>query len=388
MKKTRILITTLWPWGGLRTFLLYNFRYFPKDRYEITILANPTFEKEQFEIDMRAAGMKTVWAQPFFGKNLLFLRAFNLLKKNRYDLIHSQDYIAASHIYLINRIFRIPHLLTVHGSVYDHYFRGFSGRLKKLLFRKTIGSLKAAHGVGNDVLEHFKKSVPEKYRSNTKWVVIKNGIDIGRFSGESPDAGRRLREESGIAIDKFIFGFFGRFTPQKGFNHIIDAVAMLVKSGNPFGKFVVLTVGSGDDSVYSSDISRKSLSDYFRFLEFRPDISEAMKGCDAILMPSIFEGLSLLACEVLCAGVPLIASDCLGLGEVVINTPAIVIPTGESKPLASAMAAAMTRSDLKKEFETFKAEAAERFDVAKSAAKLKALIDEISSGQTQAANYL
>lgn len=48
-------------------------------------------------------------------------------------------------------------------------------------------------------------------------------------------------------------------------------------------------------------------------------------------MPSRWVAFGLLAVEALCAGTPLIASDCIGLREVVEDTPAVVVPPGRRR---------------------------------------------------------
>jgi glycosyltransferase involved in cell wall biosynthesis len=267
--------------------------------------------------------------------------------------------------------------MTIHGILEEKYFHGRLGPLKRAIFANAMKNVDVFHGVSTDILDHFIKAYPRAKARGSRCVVITNGIMTAPFAEPSPNAGRDLRELLKVEKDTFIFGFFGRFMPQKGFNYVIDAVECL-KNADDRGKFVIMPVGSGDyEPHYRGQIEKRGLEPYFKFIPYKPDISWMMKGCDTVLMPSIWEAWGLLACEVLCAGVPLIATNCIGLREAVANTPAVVIPPHDHISLARAMQNVMHNPGLKAEFEDFRTEAAIRFDVRRSAEKLFALFAEI-----------
>jgi glycosyltransferase involved in cell wall biosynthesis len=210
-------------------------------------------------------------------------------------------------------------------------------------------------------------------------VAIRSGIEPGRFLNDSPGAGDRLRERIRCNKDSFIFGFFGRFEPEKGFNYIIDAVELLKKRDDRIKEIIILAMGSGRyEGEYKMDIESRGLSGWFRFLPFNPDVTDIMKGCSAILMPSTIEAWPMVACEALCSGIPLIATDCVGLRETIENTPTIRIPSQDSEALADAMTLALSHPELGDEFVSFREEAARRFDVKYSAEKLSALFYDVT----------
>lgn len=369
----------MWPLGGIRTYLKYNYHYFPKDEFDITILANPSIEKDHLIKDMTSEGIKIEWARPIWGKNVLFYHVARMLTKNKYDLIHSQGFFSAFHTGLVNWIFRVPHVLTIHGILEDKYLSGRLAVFKKLILKQSLKNVTVFHGVGSDILEHFKEAFPDFGRKKEGWVVINNGIQAERFLEPVPDADHKLRKQLGFPENKFIFGFFGRFMPQKGFNYIIDAVDSIVHSGREYHDFIILAVGSGDfERQYKNDVTQKGLDRFFHFLPFGSDISPIMKGCGAVLMPSIWEAWGLLACETLTAGIPLIASDCIGLREVIKNTPAIRIPSHDPKALSEAMLQVIEQPELRRIFESAKETAAGRFDVKDSASKLVGLFRKTS----------
>jgi glycosyltransferase involved in cell wall biosynthesis len=377
MRKTRVLVVCQWPLGGIRTYLKYNYQLFPKDEFDITLLANPSIEKESVKKDMDIADVKVIWAQPLLGRNVLSWRTFTTLLKDRFDLIHSQGFISAFHVAMVNWLFRKPHVLTIHGILEDKYFSGGLGRLKRRALGFAFRNVTVFHGVGHDILEHFGNGFPRLRRGKARWIAITNGIKSERFVDEIPDTAVNLRAQHNLKVDTTVFGFFGRFMPQKGFNYIIDAVRLLHGQMSVPSDFVVLAVGSGDyEKEYKDDVRQTGLSDRFRFMSFTPAVYEIMKGCDAVLMPSVWEAYPILSSEVLCSGIPLIASDCIGLREATKDTPTITIPAHNVEALAEAMASIIQQPQIKDRFKTYQMEAARKFDVSNFAAQLVELFRE------------
>ena len=120
-------------------------------------------------------------------------------------------------------------------------------------------------------------------------------------------------------------------------------------------------------------LSEKDWKTYFHFLPFQENPARAMKGVDVIVMPSLSEAYGLLAAEAMVAGVPIIGTDCIGLREVLRDTPARVVPAADSKALAEAIIAEIENSSIEK-MKHFRDEASKRFDVTKSTGELQNLI--------------
>jgi len=380
--KTRILIVCQWPLGGIRTYLKYNYQCFPRDRFDITILANPAIEREALRQDMARLGIEVCWARPLLGRNVLALRVFSLRLRRKFDLIHSQGFISAVHVSMVNWWRHTPHVMTMHGVLEEKRFAGRLGRLKLRVFERLMRGVDILVGVGDDILNHVRRGLPSLNDREDRWITIRNGIDPAPFLADYPDAGQSVRGELAVDADVFVFGYFGRFMPEKGFNFIIEAVKDLVQSGQAPRPFVVVAVGSGDyESSYKAEVRRFGLDSVIRFRPFEPVVARLMQGCDAVLMPSIWEAYPLLTSEVLCCGVPIIATDCVGLREAVADTPAMSVPAGDGPALAEAMVTAMADPSLKEPFREFRAEAAKRYDVHHAADQLVALFDRVTKNR-------
>jgi len=254
--------------------------------------------------------------------------------------------------------------LTIHGILEKRYLDGFWGGLKKEALRIAMNDVDVFHGVGLDILSETSKKLPYINHSNAIRRVVRNGIDTNHFSQEIPDSRTAVTDELGIDSESIIFGFFGRFMEQKGFDTIIEACTKIGKTiaGKPY---CIMAVGSGD---YFSEtkglVDRQGLSSIVKFLPFRRDVRPLLQGCDCVLMPSRWEAYPLLVGEVLCSGVPLIGTTCIGLHEAAKGSPAKLVSPNSSAELQSAMQAIAADNCSRERFEQYKDEAVARYDIA------------------------
>ena len=351
----------------------YSYKYLPRERFKITILAPKTIEQKALEQDAEELGARLILTDYKKGRIPFYLRILQLLAKERFDVIQSHGFISAAHVYLANWFFRVPHVLTIHGIIEERLLgKGIGSFLKRKVLGKVINNVKVLYGVSQDILDHVESSV--KVRKHVKRVVIHNGINVGDFIGPPGLESSSFRQNLGVENSTFLLGFVGRFMPQKGFNYLIDAFGIL-ENRDKNHNMKVLAVGSGDYlEYYKRQINERRLGHRFIFLPFRRDIAQVYKALDVVVMPSVWEAYGLQAAEALCSGVPIIVSDCIGLREAVNDTPAIIIPSKNSSALAEAIHSLML-APRKGIFEKFRAEAIKRYDVRQTSDRLAHLFE-------------
>ena len=380
-EKIKILCVCRWPLGGIRTYLKYNYYYLPRDKFQITVLAPESGETYHLKKDMEEIGIEVIDAKPLWGgHDALFLRTWQIARNGKFDIIHSQGFISAIDVSLVNWLMRRKHVMTTHGVLEPKYFVGPLAVLKIIMVGWLLSNVDVIVGVGDDIVRHIKEIFPRLERGKTKFAIIPHGIRTEIFAAVSTEDKDNFREISGIIKNRFIFGYFGRFMPEKGFGEIIDAIALLVHEYNLGDRFVLVSMGGGDyEREYKRKIESKKIADSFIFLKFDSNIAPILRSCDTVLMPSWWEAYGLLALEALASGVPLIASDCAGLREATRDTPTIKIPPKDIKALATAMIEAMQNGQLKNDFAKFRPVAIRRFDVRSRAEELSKIFTEISA---------
>jgi glycosyltransferase involved in cell wall biosynthesis len=181
--------------------------------------------------------------------------------------------------------------------------------------------------------------------------------------------------------DTCFIGFFGRFMAQKGFRYLVDAIEIIIREKLTEKMPLVLTFDwGGFVREEYQDIEYRELGNYFQMMQFTDDMPGVIKAMDIVVMPSLWESSGLLGMEALVAGVPVIGSNCIGLREVLADSPAIMVPPKDSKALAKAIAKEIN-SPSKKEFQTFSDIARERFSIQRPALELKKLYDEMLTNE-------
>jgi len=368
----KILVVVRWPLGGIRTYMRYMFRCFPHN-YKMTLLAASDREDNALLDDVKEykATLRLIQVS---GLQNFATRIFMELKKEKYDLILSQGFLSAVAVYPANLPFRIPHILTIHGVIEERLLRGRLRLIKKLLFGRILAKITVLYGVSNDIVRQVYMVFPN-LEQKTRSIVIPNGIDPDNLK-LLPEASIQIRESLAIEPGIFLFGFFSRFMPQKGFDLLIDAVAHLRKH-QPNKRVAVIAVGSGDYiREYRSAIHEKGLDSCFHFFPFQPMAHHLFPQLDAIVIPSRWEACPLLPMEALCLGIPLIASNCIGLREVIKDTPTHVFPSESLDGLINVMEMCLHDNNYEA-FQKYTPIARQRYDVRNSATELVNYIDKL-----------
>jgi glycosyltransferase involved in cell wall biosynthesis len=355
------------------------YRNFDPAKWHFTIVAPDMEEMKVLVDDLSAQDMIYVPVQgiPTDGSSgfwKMFRRVSSLVIKEKYDLVHSHGFISGMCAAVPAFFRRTPHLMTSHETLNSKQFAGLKGKVRRWGMEWLFGLVDTVHSVSHDAQANLFEYFPSLARKEGKCVVIPNGIEVERFIEAEP---RDLRAELGLGDDVFLIGFMGRFMAPKGFRYLVDAVEILRTEKNLPLRPLVLTFGDGGfirDEKQA--IKEKGMEDSFRFMPFTSNVAGTIKGVDVVTMPSLWEACGLLAMETLVCGTPLIGSKCIGLREVLQETPAIVVNAKDGNMLAAAIDKEI-RSYTKKKFISFVDEAAKRFDVRKQSLELVALYEQI-----------
>ena len=373
-RKIHVLVIVRHPIGGIRTFLRYVYSQFETEKFQFTLLLPKTAELDTLRENLNTTDcdfqvLKQNASLMEFTKAL-----FRILKTRDIDIVHSHGFTSMVFSILPASLYKKPHLLTSHDVFTNSQFKGVKGFLRKMIlgmcfrFVDTIHSV--SHGANDNLLFYF----PRLKKKTSKLVVIPNGIETKRFFIEDRED---WRKQLNLSKGTFLIGFLGRFMAQKGFKYLIESFNdILLKMKNDVQPVVLCFGWGGFVREEQAEIERRGLEKNFLFLPFQENPARAIRGVDVVVMPSLWEACPLLPMEVLVAGVPVIGTDCVGMHEVLLDTPARIIPSADSKALAEAIIAEIEISS-KERVEHFRAKAVERFSVTQQAKSLKLLISKL-----------
>ncbi|WP_328288547.1 glycosyltransferase [Paracoccus lichenicola] len=132
----------------------------------------------------------------------------------------------------------------------------------------------------------------------------------------------------------------GRFAPQKLHRTLLAALARLHRRG--IAARLDLAGQGTDKAQMRRWAARLGLAGHVRFLGRRDDVPALMAASDLLVLPSGFEGLPLVALEAMSIGLPVVATDVTGSAEALGEGHPWLVPPRRSRPLADAMAGALT----------------------------------------------
>lgn len=161
-------------------------------------------------------------------------------------------------------------------------------------------------------------------------VVIPNGIDLGRVTGEP--AGER----PSIPGTGPIVGTIGRLSWKKGQKDLVAAAAMVL-ARVPEARFVLVGDGPLGDEL-RRQVVELGIADRVHFLGAVADGARLLPLLDVFVLPSHIEGMSNGLIEAMAAGRPIVATDAGGNAEVVLDgQTGFIVPPRNPLCLAEAV---------------------------------------------------
>lgn len=141
-------------------------------------------------------------------------------------------------------------------------------------------------------------------------TMMRNAIDTGLYSFDS-QARDQIREELGISPDCLVLGHCGRFVTQKNHSYLLDIFHACVRPGKDVRLILV-----GDGPLRGQIESKARSLGVFDRVIFTGNlgfVGKLYSAMDVFIMPSNYEGLSVVAVEAQCAGLPCILSSEMSL---------------------------------------------------------------------------
>lgn len=149
-------------------------------------------------------------------------------------------------------------------------------------------------------------------------ITINNPVDAQRIR----EMGQQPAELPVAATGRTVLVAAGRLEPQKGFDLLVDAMALLA---DPSLQLFVLGEGDAGPAL-QAQVRAKSLESQVRFVGFQANPYAWIARADAFVLSSRFEGFPNVVLEALACGTPVIATPAPGgVRELLGNRPECVI---------------------------------------------------------------
>lgn len=292
--------------GGIETYLIEQFRHLDKSKIDYDFV-NITGEYSIcYEDEILASGSKIFKVVSRHKNPLLhYWQWFNILLQNKgvYDVIvlntNSLEYVFPL---VLGKVFGIP-VRVIHS--HNSGFENKQGLARRLL----VGMNKKLLAWSANLRFACSQFAGQWMFKDNPYHVIYNAIDIHKY-----DADLIVREETRNALGlhtELTLLHVGRFSYQKNHSFLID-IFKEVHGIQP--NSVLLLVGdTTEESEFLTEVKRKikayGLEHVVRLLGRRDDVNKIMQAADVLVMPSFFEGLTVVGIEAQASDLPLLLSD-------------------------------------------------------------------------------
>lgn len=313
--------------------------------YEVAVLTtDPRFQSMLRTAGLGVVELNCVWRETSLLRDAFgLLRLWKFLRDNRYDLVHTHTSKAGLVGRLAARAARVPAVVhTVHGFPFNEE----SGRGERLVY-SAVERL-AAHLCDRLVtVSRYHRDWAMRLRIGgaSKVSAIPNGLDPWRVRPTRGRAG--MREELGADAETLLVFAHGPLSVQKGFEYLIRAVPELKYRLDPT-RLLLVFAGTGRLAGNLEDLALElGVRENIRFLGFRPDVGDLLAAADLVVLPSLWEGLSISLLEAMAAGKAVVTTN---IGSNVEATDggrgAVLVPPKDSAALAAAVVELASRPAL------------------------------------------
>jgi glycosyltransferase involved in cell wall biosynthesis/ribosomal protein S18 acetylase RimI-like enzyme len=322
----------------LRYLLLGQLRRLRAEGYEVTAISAPGPNAAAVEAEgvRHLAWRNATRAWDLRADLAAFAELWRLLRRERFDLLHTHNPKPGVIGRLAARLAGVPVVNTVHGL--------YATPEDRLAKRAAVLGLEGL-AARCSRLELYQSEEDLRWARRIRLVppgraeLLGNGTDLSRFDPDrvGPDRVARLRRELGLPADALVVGAVGRLVAEKGYRELF-AAARAVRRRDPRVRFLV--VGSPDldkaDAITEAELAEAAAD--VCFAGWRDDVADLLAAMDVFVLASWREGMPRSAIEAAAMARPLVLTDIRGCREVARHDrEALLVPARDSGALAAAI---------------------------------------------------
>jgi glycosyltransferase involved in cell wall biosynthesis len=317
-------------WGGAQKMTLFLVQSLRPLGMDVTVISLNYAPESPLPAELQAAGARLVtFPFPQLFSPLSFLKLIGFLRRERFDLI--QGYLTYTNILgsLAGRLSGTPFFGSFRNAGYDP--ARISARRAKL---ESFCLRHFADGIianGYVVADFGHKQVGEDVSID----VLPNAVDVDIIPQLSREEKQTLRRELVGDADRPLILSVGRLTPQKGFDHLLQAFAR-VHEKHPNATLVIAGAGRLLE-LLATQIRALGLDGSAFLLGQRDDVPRLLAAADIYVNSSLLEGTPVSVLEAMAAGLPIVATSVGDTPHLLDSDSGILVPPAQPEALTDAL---------------------------------------------------
>lgn len=205
------------------------------------------------------------------------------------------------------------------------------------------------------------RGVLRRYGVDTPIFVVPNGVDLRPFQQvQNP----LKREDFGFTPDNVVLIYTGRIGPEKNLTFLLRAFA---GTAQVYHQVRLLIVGDGRERDNLQDwVKNTGLEGKVFFTGMVPyeELPRYLAVADAYVTASVTEVHPLSVIEGMAAGLPVLGTQSVGVGDIVVNCETgLLAPEGDLAGFTASMVRLVTDHELRKSLGGSAREAAKAYDI-------------------------
>lgn len=285
--------------GGIESYMMNYYRHFDRSKIQIDFIVHDAGGYGYYDEEIKKMGGR-IFVLP--KKSTYPFTYVHRLKKiitnGDYKIIHAHMDAMGAWVLKTAEECGVPVRIA-----HSHNTQHLSTNPLKLFFlekaRKNINKYATHRMACSDVAGRW-------LFGDKPFTVVHNAIEVERFAFDEEER-KRIRELYGVRDDEFLIGHVGRFDTQKNHSFLIDVFADVVKE-KPNCKLMLVGEGHLMQNI-KEKISRLKLDKTVIFTGVRDDAYKYYNAFDLFALPSLFEGLGIVAIEAEVNGCPSLLSS-------------------------------------------------------------------------------
>lgn len=316
--------------GGAEEQACSLFNSLPADQFEVTMVCPPLAYEALFAGRPISSRPVVCLDLHSFSQVSAARKLASVLHSQRIDIAHCHQFRATAIMGPLAAACRVPRVVeTTH--VREAWRRGWlkkSYAVDRMIY-KFVDQFIAVSEANREYL------IRQKHCDPPKVTVIHNGRDLSRFR-PCPEKAAAVRLRYSVQPDALLIVHVGRLEPQKGHKFLLEAMKPVSER---FPSAGLLLVGDGAmRAELEAEVMQRGLRDIVTFAGFQQEVAPFLDAADLVVLPSLWEGLPLIAIEAGAIGKPMVATAVDGTPEVIKDGESgLLVPPADSDSLARAM---------------------------------------------------